>query len=56
MDVFSQEGELLGSLDAGGTQATNLCWWETQLYVTVAGRHSIHRFDVGCRGARQMPL
>jgi gluconolactonase len=49
VDVLSQEGELLGSLDAGGTQVTNLCWWGHQLYVTVAGQHSIHRFDVGCR-------
>ncbi len=51
VDVLSQTGELLGSLDAGGTQVTNLCWWGTQLYVTVAGEHSIHRFDVGCRAA-----
>ena len=50
VDVISQDGELLGSLDAGGTQVTNLCWWGTQLYVTVAGRHSIHRFEVGCHG------
>jgi gluconolactonase len=55
VDVLSQDGELLASLDAGGTQVTNLCWWEEQLYVTVAGEHSIHRFDVGCRGAPQIP-
>jgi len=55
VDVISQDGELLGSLDAGGTQVTNLCWWEDQLYVTVAGQHSIHRFDVGCRAAQQIP-
>ena len=55
VDVLSQDGKLLGSLDAGGTQVTNLCWWQTQLYVTVAGRHSIHRFDVGCRAAPQIP-
>lgn len=55
VDVISQTGEFLGSLDAGGTQVTNLCWWDTQLYVTVAGRHSIHRFDVGCRAAPQIP-
>jgi len=55
VDVLSQEGDLLGSLDAGGTQVTNLCWWGTQLYVTVAGRHSIHRFEVSCRSAPQSP-
>jgi gluconolactonase len=55
LDVISQTGELLGSLDAGGTQVTNLCWWGTQLYVTVAGEHSIHRFEVGCRAAPQIP-
>ncbi|MGQ9730208.1 MAG: SMP-30/gluconolactonase/LRE family protein [Candidatus Zipacnadales bacterium] len=55
VDVISQTGQLLGSLDAGGTQVTNLCWWQDQLYVTVAGRHSIHRFDVGCRAAPQIP-
>lgn len=55
VDVVSQEGELLGSIDAGGTNVTNLCWWEDQLYVTVAGRHSIHRFAVGCRAAQQIP-
>jgi len=55
VDVITPDGHLLGSIDAGGTQVTNLCWWGDQLYVTVAGRHSIHRFDVGCRGAQQTP-
>jgi len=55
VDVLSQDGELLASIDAGGSQVTNLCWWRDQLFVTVAERHSIHRFDVGCRAAQQIP-
>lgn len=55
IDVVSQDGELLGSIDAGGDQVTNLCWWGNDLYVTVAGRHSIHRFAVGCTCAPQGP-
>jgi len=27
------------------------CFWGKSLYVTVAGRHSIHRLDVGVGGA-----
>jgi gluconolactonase len=53
VDVASPDGRLLRSYPAGGDQVTNLCWWETDLYVTVAGRHSIHRFAVGCRAAPQ---
>jgi hypothetical protein len=34
---------------------TNLCWWGTSLYVTVAGQHSIHRLDVGVRSADIIP-
>ncbi|MCC6442663.1 MAG: SMP-30/gluconolactonase/LRE family protein [Armatimonadetes bacterium] len=55
VDIVSQEGDLLASLPAGGDQATNLCFWETSLYLTVAGRHSIHRLDVGVRGAEIIP-
>jgi sugar lactone lactonase YvrE len=51
VDVVTEEGQLLKSYPAGGDQVTNLCWWETDLYVTVAGQHSIHRCAVGCRGA-----
>ena len=53
IDVVTQEGQLLRTYPAGGDQVTNLCWWDTDLYVTVAGRHSIHRFAVGCRAAPQ---
>ncbi len=53
--VWPERGELVRSIPAGGTNVTNLCWWDTSLYVTVAGRHSIHRLEVGCRGARQIP-
>jgi sugar lactone lactonase YvrE len=55
VDVVSETGELLGSVNAGGDKVTNLCWWETSLYVTVSGQHSVHRLDVGCRGAEIVP-
>jgi len=46
-----EKGELLKSYPAGGDEVTNLCWWGTDLYVTVAGQRSIHRLRVGVRGA-----
>jgi len=56
VDVVDVErGELLRSYPAGGDEVTNLCWWGTTLYVTVAGRHSIHRMEVGVRGADSPP-
>jgi len=56
VDVVDVEaGVLLKSYPAGGDQVTNLCWWGTSLYVTVAGQHSIHRLDVGVRGAEIFP-
>jgi len=56
VDVVDVErGVLLASYPAGGDQVTNLCWWQESLYVTVAGRHSIHRLDVGVRGAEIIP-
>lgn len=48
-------GKPLASYPAGGDRVTNLCWWERSLYVTVAGQHSIHRMEVGVRGARIIP-
>jgi len=53
--VDVEKGTLLKSYPAGGDQVTNLCWWGTSLYVTVAGQRSIHRMDVGVRGAEIMP-
>ncbi len=53
LDVES--GELLADYPMGGDRVTNLCWRGTSLYVTVAGRHSIERLDVGCRGAEIVP-
>ncbi len=56
VDVVNvDKGEVLASYPAGGTNVTNLCWWKTTLYVTVAGAHAIHRFDVGVRSARIVP-
>jgi gluconolactonase len=53
--VDVEKGELLKSYPAGGDEVTNLCWWGTSLYVTVAGQHSIHRLEVGVRGAEIIP-
>lgn len=53
--VDVDKGELLKSYPADGTQVTNLCWWEDCLYVTVAGQRSIHKMEVGCRGAEIVP-
>ncbi len=53
--VDVSRGELLKSYPAGGSHVTNLCWWGTDLYVTVAGQRSIHRFEVGVRGAEIIP-
>jgi gluconolactonase len=53
--VDVEKGTLLKSYPAGGDEVTNLCWWGTSLYVTVAGQRSIHRMDVGVRGAEIIP-
>jgi gluconolactonase len=53
--VDVEKGELVKSYPAGGDQVTNLCWWGTDLYVTVAGQRSIHRMAVGVRGAAIVP-
>ena len=56
VDVLDVDGgELLASYAMGGTDVTNLCWWDTSLYVTVRERHSIERLDLGIRGARIIP-
>jgi gluconolactonase len=49
------KGTLLKSYPAGGDQVSNLCWWGDSLYVTVAGQRSIHRLDVGVKGADIVP-
>ncbi len=52
VDVLDvDEGALLASYRMGGTNVTNLCWSGESLYVTVVGRHSIERLDLGIRGA-----
>lgn len=53
--VDVEKGELLQSYPAGGDWVSNLCWWEKSVYLTVAKRHSIHRLDVGVRGADIIP-
>ena len=56
VDVLDVDGgELLASYAMGGTDVTNLCFWDTSLYVTVRERHSIERLDLGIRGARIIP-
>jgi len=53
--VDVEKGELLQSYPAGGDWVSNLCWWDKSVYLTVAKRHSIHRLDVGVRGADIIP-
>jgi gluconolactonase len=53
VDVITLEGELVAEIPAGGTKVTNLCFWDKSVYVTVAGRRSIHRLDVGVGGERE---
>ena len=55
VDVVTQGGKLITSIPAGGDQVTNLCFWGKNLYVTVAGQHSIHRLNVGVQGAKIIP-
>ena len=56
VDVIDvDKGEVLASYEVGGDKVSNVCWWEKSLYVTVAGMHSIHRLDVGVRGAPVVP-
>ncbi len=56
VDVLDvDKGELLASYDAGGDGVSNVCFWDKSLYVCVSGRHSIHRLDVGVRGAPVIP-
>ena len=50
VDVITLDGELVAEVPAGGTKVTNLCFWGKSVYVTVAGRHSIHRLDVDVAG------
>lgn len=47
VDVLASDGSMVASIPAGGDRVTNLTWWGKQLYLTVAGQHSIHRLDVG---------
>jgi gluconolactonase len=53
--VWPEEGKLVRRIPAGGKKPSNLCWWGTDLYVTVSDAHCIHRFEVGCRAAQQIP-
>lgn len=53
--VDVDKGEVLATYEMGGTRVSNLCWWETSLYVTVATNHSIVRLNVGVHGAPVIP-
>jgi len=55
VDVVTPEGDLVASIPAGGKQVTNVCFWGRSIYVSVAGQHSVHRLDVGVRGAEIVP-
>jgi gluconolactonase len=52
LDVVSPDGKLLASYAMGGDRVTNLAWRGKQLFVTIAGEHSIVRVEAGCAGAR----
>lgn len=51
IDVFSPDGIPIERISAGGDMVTNITWWRQSLYVSVAGRHSIHKIDLGMHGA-----
>ncbi len=53
--VDPDSGELLASYAMGGDGVTNMAWWGTSLYVTVSGRNSIERLDVGVGPAEIVP-
>jgi YD repeat-containing protein len=53
--VDPDSGELLASYAMGGDGVTNMAWWGTSLYVTVSGRNSIERLDVGVGPADIVP-
>jgi sugar lactone lactonase YvrE len=53
VEVLTQDGQLLKTIPAGGTNVTNICFWGKSVYLTVAGSHSIHRIDAGVGGAPQ---
>lgn len=50
VDVITLDGKVVAEIPAGGSKVTNLCFWDKSVYVTVAGKHSIHRLDVGVAG------
>lgn len=49
--VDVEKAELLKSYAVGGDEVTNLCWWQTNLYVTVAAQRTIYRMEVGVESA-----
>lgn len=53
--VDPDSGDLLASYAMGGTGVTNVAWWGKSLYVTVSGRNSIERLDVGVGPADIVP-
>ena len=53
--VDPDSGELLASYAMGGDGVTNMAWWGTSLYVTVSGRNSIERLDIGVGPAEIVP-
>jgi len=56
VDVIDPDsGDLLTSYAMGGNGVTNVAWWGKSLYVTVSGRNSIERLDVGVGPADIVP-
>lgn len=56
VDVIDPDsGDLLASYTMGGPGVTNVAWWGKSLYVTVSGRNSIERLDIGVGPADIVP-
>jgi sugar lactone lactonase YvrE len=53
--VDVERGEELADYHMGVKNVTNLAFWANALYVSIAGRGSIERLEVGCRGLAIVP-
>ena len=48
--VVNSRGEVIAELPAGGSNPTNVAFWDTSLYVTEAELHQVVRLDIGVQG------
>ena len=49
VQVVTPDGAIVTSLPAGGTNPTNVAFWQDSLYVTQGTSGSIYRLDIGVR-------